>query len=77
MKIKRTCPNCGNKSMILESSINDNNFLRTPLVCKVCGYIDLIIEEDNDIEISDKPRNSVRKTLLSPPNPKINYQRLK
>ncbi len=51
MKTKKICPNCGNKSMILEqSSLNDNKFLRTPLVCKECGYIDIIIEEEQDYQ---------------------------
>jgi hypothetical protein len=55
MEKKKICSNCGNRSMILEqTSVNDNNFLRTPLVCKECGHIDLIIEEEQEAEMSQK-----------------------
>lgn len=47
--------------MILEqTSVNDNNFLRTPLVCKECGHIDLIMEEEQEAKMFEK-QNSMNK----------------
>ncbi|MEK6843929.1 MAG: hypothetical protein AABX83_00730 [Nanoarchaeota archaeon] len=61
MEKKKICPNCGNRSMILEqTSVNDNNFLRTPLVCKECGHIDLIMEEEQEAKMFEK-QNSMNK----------------